>query len=595
MEFGKTALRDIYIDAQVSEGKLSEVYLFLIDRKADKSYSVMEKLLSLPEDDEESKEEVKDNDNTENTEQPDLREEFLDIMLSLRGQGIKTTYYAVNAWEVYTYLLRPLKESNGKAKKLIADLQAESSMGEWLIDCMSMARVIPVTVFDEKPELGSNIRKRIKEKYHAVSDEIKKERPEHVFISYKKVSSVGELDITVTDDSINVIEDYRLRGRADDEIMVKKTRDVLSNHLNADILINITRDRLYALIENAAGNTEGMVITSVFSMLAAVGKFNIEPTPISYRDHLLNAEKLRFGRYEDDRIYGVHYIKLPMILNSDSAWKKNFKKNRMWRKKGEEGSEYWLIGGNNDDQNSKKARPVLVGKLSVEKNNEKYVLRCSKVYVKKVLPGFAVLTLGLENHFYPAESDIKRINELCSALCVSERIDEEYPDTLSIQMKTEKKTYSLEAVKRSSAGVEPWLGLMLTMGRRKPNKGARYFGTETLSEKSYVFFDDGNGEISKTGAEETIDKALVRSEYLLDVEKALAETVEPSDLGAVGRLKRSQKKRIETLRGRLGYMVASFSFEDENGALKDVFSNVYEIRKGRETEDRLVRKFDILY
>ncbi len=579
MELGKTTSRDFYIDVVENEGELKEIYLFIVDHKADKTFKLTEKTL----------------------DGEDRMQEFLDTFLAMRRSGIATHYFAVNAKEVMKLLVKPLKETSGKAKQAFTEERDSKLPGEWLTDCISMGRAVPMTSFDERPELGAAFRRRLKEKYHSVSEEVKRVKSTHVFLDYSRPSSGPELSVRVTDAFMNTIEETKLFGRIEDDIMVLKLSEILKKYPEADIITNRTSDRMYALVDAALlanGKEPEPVIYSVNSMLHALGKSDIQASPDAYRDYIMVAEELRFGRYEDDEVFGVHVLKLPFRYNSEKAWKKNFKKNQLWRR-GNSEDEYFLMGDdreNDKEKKSKKEEPqTVVGRYTVEKGNEKFVLKIERVSVKKYIRGFAVLTIWLENHFYPGERDIRRINSLSSALWASSYADDELPDVLSIQMKTDTKTYSLEAVKRKAAGIEPWLGLLLTMGRKKSNSKRRYFGSATLSENSYTYYNDGTVSLYGEDFDEASEKALIAGEYLLNIERELAYALEPENDKKTGILSLSRKRQVKRLAGEFAYMTASYVYDEEHSAFSEAFRNVYRIRKGIETEERLNTKFARIY
>lgn len=586
MELGKTVSRDLYIDVTIKENELSEIYLYLVDLKADKSFRTSEFTFSVPD-------EV-----SEDEEKQDVKCFFFDKFLELKTEGIKTHYFAIDAREVMLHLIEPLKNTDGRAKRYFNDIADGALPGEWLTDCLSMGRVMAMTTFDERPELGATIRRRLKEKYHNVSGEIKKVRNTHLFISYDKPATGPELSFKVTDVAINIIDDIKLHGRIEDDIMVAKTCELLSKYPDADVIADKTSIRIYTLIKNAetlSSQENNRLVFSIGSMLHALGKSDVAATVEGYRDYIVNAEALRFGRYEDNSIVGVHYFLLPVRYNSEKAWKKNFKKNSLWSQADEGGDEFILIGQDKPNKKKKGAAPVeILGRLSCEKGNEKFVLKCSDVSVKKYLPGFAVLTIGLENHFYPGIKDIRRINDLCSSLWGSSKADDIFPDVMNLQMKTDTKTFSLDTVKRSAAGVEPWLGLLLTMGRKKANKGGNYFGTATLSERSYSYFDDGSKGMDE-GMAEAVSTALIKSEYILNLERELAQTVGSDKTKGYVPMNRSRKKAVKRLNGAFNYMLTSYSYDVENGEFGENYRQTYKLRKGKETEDRLEKKFDLLY
>lgn len=587
MELTRTVSRDLYIDVTLKDNELSEIYLYYVDLKADKSFRTAEFTFLKPEEE------------TDEQDCFDLKQMFFDKFLELKSEGIPTHYYAIDAGEVLLSLIEPLKNEDGRAKRAFAELAEKAHPDEWITDCISMGRVVAMTTFDEKPELGATFRRKLKEKYHAVSAEVKKPKKTHFFIRYDRLVTGPELGIKITDAAVNAIDDLKIHGDIEDDVLVAKTCELLAKYPEADVIADKTNVQIYKLVQKALEmSSQGKrLVYSVNSMLYALGKSCVIPSTDSYIDYILNAEELRFGRYEDNKVFGIHYLMLPVRYNSEKAWKANFKKNSLWRVSDEDEDEYILIGEHKSAPKKKKSdagNDEIVGRLSVEKGNEKFVLKCSSVSVKKYLPGFAVLSMGLENHFYPGKKDIQRINELCSSLWGSSKADDNFPDVMNLQMKCEAKTYSLDTVKRNNAGVEPWLGLMLTMGRKKSNRGKSYFGTKTLSERSFSYFDDGS-MVEYAGSRTAVGKALIRSEYILNIEKELADTVASKKMAGFVPMKKSQKKAVKRLNGAYNYMLTSYTYDVENGEFKEDFRHAYKLRKGKETEERIEKKFDLLY
>ena len=591
MEFGKTVLRHVYIDVTVKDFNLEEVYLYSVDYKNDKSFRTSEVSFTEP-----LPSETTDDDGNViviPAEEVDLRELFFEKLSEYRSDCIKTKFFAVDSREVLLYLIEPLKTSNPKAKRVLNEIKDECLPGEWITDVMSMLRTIPMTDFDECPEMSAAIRKRFKEKYHDVAQYVKKEKPNHIFVKYENPLSGGELSFCVTDSYLNVTENIVLHGQIDNDIMVSKACELINRYPGADVIINKTSVRLYKLFKRCLeylNENPFPVIFSMESMLYAIGKAGLPTNYETYRDYIKNAEDLRFGRLSDDSVYSYHTFRLPISYNSDSAWDKNFKNNSMWQMTGEGGSEYSLIYDKNDGKTTD-----VYGKISAIKNNEKFILKVSRIKVKKYYECYAVITIEAENRFYPGARDAERINELCGELWCSKGILDKYPDKLEVQLRNGQKIYSVNAGTRDDANTTPWIALLLDIGRKKPNAKRNKFVAASLSDRMFALSNNGNSIASYMSNEEVINKALVKSEFLLQLEMYLAETIEPKGSVGFGGLTRYQRREVKCISGALAYMVCSYCYSEEQGEYADVYKYVNKVRHIKETEDRLSRKLDLLY
>ncbi len=595
MEFSKTVLRHVYIDITIKDFLLEEVSLYQIDYKGDKSFRNEEIVFSQPLPSESTDDEG--NAIVVPAEEVDLRSLFFEKIVEYRNSGIETRYFAVNAKDVMLNLIEPLRGSNPKAKRMFNEIASEALPHEWLTDCLSMLRVIPMTDFDEIPEMAAGIRRRLKEKFHEVANEIKREKKVHIFTSYETLVTGPEVIICITDENMNVIEDVRLHGHINDDIVISKAGDFVKKYPDADILINRSEIRLYKLfnrVENFTHENATNMVYSIESMLTALGKRNAETNFETYRDYIKNAEDLRFGRFEDNRIHSIHTFRLPLSYNSEMAWEKNFSGNSMWHADDPYGVSYTLVG---DDAKHGKSgdEPGIYGKLSVEKDRERFVLRVSRVNIKRYISGYAVLTVETENHFYPGKSDMERINELCSSLWRSKLIGDSYPDVLNIQMRCGERVYSLEADQRAEGDTVPWIALILDLGRKKKGNGNTKFVTSTLSDKMFAMIDEGDVKRIENANDEIINKCLIKSEYLLQLELYLAEVIKPKGNRGFGQLTSHQRREVKLIAGALAYMVGSYCYEEEQGEYAGAYRYVNKIRKIRETEERLERKLDLIY
>ena len=161
MEFSKTVLRHVYIDVKVKDYMLEEVSLYQIDYKGDKSFRNEEIVYSQPLPGNSTDDEG--NPIAVPAEPVDLRDMFFEKIVEYRNSGIQTRFFAINAREVMMNLLEPLKSVNPKAKRMFNEIADECLPHEWLTDCISMLRVIPMTDFDEIPEMNAGVRRRLKD------------------------------------------------------------------------------------------------------------------------------------------------------------------------------------------------------------------------------------------------------------------------------------------------------------------------------------------------------------------------------------------------------------------------------------------------
>ena len=58
---------------------------------------------------------------------------------------------------------------------------------------------------------------------------------------------------------------------------------------------------------------------------------------------------------------------------------------------------------------------------------------------------------------------------------------------------------------------------------------------------------------------------------------------------------RSKRRQVKRVAGEFSYMTASYTYDEEHSAFAEAFKNVYNIRKGCETEERLNTKFARIY
>ena len=111
----------------------------------------------------------------------------------------------------------------------------------------------------------------------------------------------------------------------------------------------------------------------------------------------------------------------------------------------------------------------------------------------------------------------------------------------------------------------------------------------------FAMIDEGDVKRIENANDEIINKCLIKSEYLLQLEMYLAEVLAPVGNRGFGSLTRKQKKQVKLVAGALAYVVGSYCYNEEQGEYAGAYRYVNKIRKIRETEDRLERKLDLLY
>ncbi len=579
----KTFMRQVYMDAAFNEGALSEIYLYVIDYKADKSFRTDEYKYVV-------KEPVVAEDGTQE-EAVDVRLEFLDKVAQLVKSEVPTEYYALDAESLMADLIEPMKMDIPKAKRVFNDLADKCLGTEWLHDFLAMSRVIPMTEYDEKPEMGAELRKRMKEKFHDSSAVIKKLHNQHIYVSYSTEGEAPVFYIKVFDKNDTTLGEYKLHGKIADDVMVAKVADIIKHFPEADLLSDRCSIRIYRFFRKAQKmeHLDNGPVFSVASMLHALGKDDVKPVVSAWQEYLAAASDLRFDRVSDETVYGLHVIRIPVEVSGKKAWTKNFKKNSLWKAAG--GYEYYLLGGEEDEQ-TKNELPKIMGKLVLKKDRENYMLKLNRVSIKQYAGDFAVITLVAENRFYPGERDKKRINQLASALWVRNSMKEDLPEKITVQVKTPEKTYSLSAMTRKDAGNEPWIGLLLTVGRKSRNAGADKFIVKSLSETMYVYNTD---EPETEAMEEAVAAALIRHEYLLTLEERLAKCLEALPGCTFNDISKKQRREIVKISREYACIVASLSYKEERGEAKAFYRATQNVIGTKSVEERLEKKLELLY
>lgn len=618
MEDVLTVQRELYLDVELQGAEIAEIYIYQVDFSQEGSFHTREYSFRK-EKEEAGKEEAekktdKDETKQEAKEQPSPLEQFFHVFFPLSQQKVNTEYYATDAVLVTEQLLEPVKKLYPGAELP----KAAEKEGEWLHDCISMARVVPMSFFDEKQYLGAGIRRRMKERYHPVAEDIKKDKPFRLFLSLEpdRDKRTETLFATVTGEDFSVAETIQINVKSNEELLASKLGDLLQRYSELDILANRYDARLYSMFRKMHLYMKVRyvpVITSLTSMLHALGKdaayihsdaegelcekkqrqedvnrgnstpdsraLVADPWIFVYRFYIRNAEQLKnlghCERISEERLY----FYLPVRISSVKNLKKQWKKNRIWKQKDEDTWELLF------DENIR-------AKYIMKSGEEQFALKVNAIYLRRYLKEYAVLFLETENRTYPGRADRERIRQLGASLHLEEADGigasgrSDLPGQLELKIRVRHQTYTITARPMGNHR-EPsdrvWLSGLLLLGEKK---------IERVTKKTPFLYTCADSFFVTDKREEGREEALVRDEYLNRIEEQLTEYAKPkTDRKRTGKLGYRQKRQIRYLFEAFRYLTVSYAQEDRKHT-SEAAAEIEAHCGTKETIDRLTKKFE---
>jgi len=570
--------RELYVDVEIKEEQLQEIYLYQVDFLKDRTFRTKEysfKKEELPE--EELQEEMIETE--ERPAPPEPLELFKEQWELLCTEEIPADVYATNAMDVMTYVFEPLTK-----KYPDFSIMPEIGFGrEYIHDCVSMGRVVSMSVFDEEQHLSAGIRRKLKERYHEYVDEVKAERESHIFIRQMVSKEMPVLLLYITDKNFKVKKQVMLNRGMKEETLAVRLREILALYPEADIIVDAVTPEIYRLFSNInqfMGMESKRILFSMESMFSALGRmpeYEEDDIVKMYLSYIRNQEEMRLGTFVPEHLYSVHMFYLPVQISSEKAWKKQFKKNTMWKSNGRE--SYRIL-----------AEGDLKGKYIIRSGKENYMLKLRSVSVQRYLKKYAVIRLEAENYCYPGEYDQNRINRFASCL-----FNGEYGvDSLELKLKNGKQAYSLTTIPATGNESQLWLNGLLLLGQGKKKQGKKALTFTAMKEKMYCL-----KEMELPEEVQITQNAVIRDAVFRKIEDALAKAMKPEKSERpAGRLSKGQKKEIKDLYEMYRYMVVSFGEAYETSQDFDR-KLVFEVTEGAlETEKvkkRLKEKFDCFF
>ncbi len=568
--------RELYIDVEIKEMQVEEIFLYQVDFFKDKSFRTKEFLYRKAEP------EVQEQPETAEKQEevqlpPEPAELFREQWEVFCQEEIPTEVYATDAGNVMEYIFDPLLKQYPEFNAA----PVFPAGREFLHDCVSMGRVISMSVFDEEQHLSAGIRRRMKERYHEYVDEVKAERQEHIFIRQTLAEEMPVLLLLVTDANYKLKKQVMLNRGMKEETIAVRFREILSLYPEADVFVDAITPELYHLFCNMnqfMGMENRRLLFSMESMLSALGKTpEVNDVVKTYLLYIKNQEEMRLGTFLPDRRYSIHSFYLPVQVSSEKAWKKQFEKNTTWK---QEGRECYQIS----------AEGELKGKYIVKAGKEQFVLKLKKISIQRYLKKYAVLRLDVENYCYPGMVDRNRINALASGLFTGEKNG---ADVIEIKLKDGKQAYSLTAIAMEGNEFQLWLNGLLQLGRK--NSGNKQ--TLTLTSMKEQMYCVENTELPEE--ELLVQNAIIRDGVFRKMEDALAKAIKPekSDRPAGSLLKR-QKRAVKELFEMYRYIVASFGENYEATQKKEqklLWKNTEAALETAEVTDRLEKKFGLFF
>ena len=564
--------RELYIDVVVEESVVDEILLYQVDFFKDQTFRTREFLYK--------REAMEHNETEALEEERELPEEPLELFRvqweQFCKEEVKTEVYATDAMRVMEYVFEPLMRNGTEFR----ESPALCSGREFIHDCVSMGRVISMSVFDEEQYLSADIRSRMKECYHEYVDEVKAERSEHIFIRQTVTEEMPVMLILVTDADYKLKKQVMLNRGIKEETMAVRFREILSLYPDADVIVDATTPELYRLFRNMnqfmeLGNKR--LLFSMESMLCALGK-TAESSDIikTYLLYIKNQEEMRLGSFLPEKLYSIHSFYLPVQLSTEKAWKKQFAKNTVWKQEAKECYQLAMDGERK-------------GKYIVKAGKEQFVLKLNKLSIQRYMKKYAVLRVDVENYCYPGEADRKRINELASDLFIGEP---GRADDIELKIKDQNQAYSLTTIPVSENENQLWLNGLLQMGQKKQGKNSLLMAA--MKEK---MFCTESCEVKEEEA--IIQVALIRDGIFRKIEDALAKAMKPENgERPAGSLLKRQKKEIKQLFEMYRYIRVSFGENYESTQKKEqkkIWTVTEEMLGTAEVIGRLERKFELFF
>ncbi len=572
--------RELYIDVAVKGEQADEIFLYQVDFYGDYTFRTKE-FLYKKEELEIKETAVVGEAAVAAEEDPYIPPEPLDLFREQWGMfcqtEVPTEVYATDAVSVMAYIMEPLMKKYPNFT-VVPNVQRGR---EVMHDCVSMGRVISMSVFDEEQYLAADIRRRMKERYHDHVDEVKKERSGHIFIRQTLSENMAVLLLTITDEKFRTKKQVMLNRGMKEEIIAARFREILSQYPDADVFVDAVTPEFYHLFRsiNQSMNQETpRALFSLESMLAALGKAPDEKDMVkTYLLYVKNQEEMRFGTFLPERLYSMHSFYLPVRLSGEKAWKKQFEKNTIWMQDGKD--QYYIT-----------AEGDFKGKYIIKAGKEQFVLKLHKVSIKRYLEEYAVLCVEVENYCYPGKNDKERINVLASGLYAGSK---EAVEVMELKLKDGKQAYSLTAVPREGNENQLWLNGLLKLGdtRKKEKKPLML---TAIREQMYCIENSGVEE-----EERLIQVAVIKDGVFRRMEHSLAEEVAPENGNhPTGSLLKRQKRAVKELFEMYRYLVVCFGEECEatqKNTQKQIWKKAEDELETGEVTSRLDRKFGMFF
>lgn len=567
--------RELYIDVAVKKEQIEEIYLYQVDFFKDYTFRTKEFLYKKEETDVVKSTEAEQIDT--DLLPPEPLELFREQWELFCQEDVPTEVYATDAMHVITYVMEPLmkKYSNFRTAPYVW------AGRELLHDCISMGRVISMSVFDEEPYLSSDVRRRMKERYHEYVDEVKTDRQEHVFIRQTMSENMPVLLLTVTDEKFRAKKQVMLNRGMKEETFAMRFREILSLYPDADVIVDeVTVDfyRLFRNMNQFMETEKQRMLFSLESMFAALGKTPEEKDMVkAYLLYVKNQEEMRLGVFLPERLYSVHSFYLPVQLSGEAAWKTQFAKNDVWKQTGK-------------DKFSLVAEGDFKGKYCLKAGKEQFVLKLRSVSLQRYLKKYAVLRVDVENFGYPGKEDRDRINTMAANLYAGVK---EAIDVMELKLKDGRQAYSLTGVPMDGNETQLWLNGLLALGRKK-KKEKNTLSLTAMKEQMYCVEQTDIVE-----EDQIIQMAVIRDGVFRKVEDAVAKAIKPEKSDRpVGSLLKHQKKEIKELFEMYRYIIVSFgeSYEATQKAEQKKIWKMAEDELGTaEVTTRLDRKFGMFF